>query len=152
MLKYAATACLALAVALSPISAAPAKALDRDETIGLIVGLAALAAIAKEIDDRNDRKKKRKEQQRVTRHAPIEPRYDRYRHQRSLVLPGNCVRTFDTVRGTRTVLGNRCLQRSGVNVARLPDRCERTVQTRNGPRAAFGARCLRREGYQIGAW
>ncbi len=143
---------LAIAILASgTVFAAPAKALDGEEVIGVIIGLAALAAISNELrDDKDDEvKPKHHRSQERFRDRPYYGR-DTFRQRGFRVLPEACLRRVETARGHRNVLGIRCLERNGIRTARLPERCERNVLTRRGDRVVFGARCLRNAGYEIG--
>ena len=114
-------------------AAAPARAFDGEDLLGVIVGLAAIAAINGSLKD-DDRGKAHRS----------------YRQHRSRILPEACLRRVETRRGVRDVLGARCLERSGIRTARLPDRCERRIERRHGVRRVFGVRCLQKAGYRIG--
>lgn len=128
MLRCLTVFLLSAALVLGPAGARPAQALDEKELLGLLAGVAALAIIKKELDDRKDEK----------------------RAAAARVLPGDCVfRLEDRAGRIRDVLGPRCLQRSGVNLARLPDQCLREVRTTRGWRNAYARPCLERAGWQV---
>lgn len=71
------------------------------------------------------------------------------RRQDRFTLPEQCLRSFDTNRGRRTVAGEGCLERRGIDTARLPGRCGVRVRTDRGLRDGYFYRCLRQEGYRF---
>ncbi|MEO1789968.1 MAG: hypothetical protein AAFR34_09705 [Pseudomonadota bacterium] len=143
---------LALAIALGVAAPRPAQAENGEAIVGVIVGVAALALIAKAIEDNREEEKART--QRATRfHAtPNVTRQHRHGHQsriynRARILPDQCFRTIETRSGVRQVFGQRCLQRNGVNTARLPGACAYQVRTQRGIRTVYAGRCLRQNGW-----
>ena len=143
--------CLAIGLLVSgTVMAAPAKALDGEEVVGVIIGLAALAALSNEL---NDDKDKAVHQHRYKPHGQYRDRQfhgQRTFHRRARVLPDACVRRVETPRGYRNILAARCLERNGIRTARLPDRCERQFYGNRGARYGYGVRCLRNAGFDIG--
>lgn len=142
-------AALALTVSFGTARPAVAEDFDAARTLAVIAGLAVLGKI---ISDRND---DRKAAQTVTRHqhiAPkprhIEPRPLPKKAQRRL-LPGNCLRSYDTRRGTVRMFPNRCLNRNYRDANRLPQHCAVRIQTPRGQRFGYEARCLRHNGYKL---
>ena len=131
---------LAAALAITSVSAVPARA-SSDDVAKVLLGLAIVAGIATAIDNNNRNA------------APSRRLGERYDDDRGWkprrvrnVLPAQCLRSFETRNGTRRGYGARCLNRNA-RWLDLPRRCEREVRTRRGWRTFYGARCLRREGF-----
>lgn len=82
------------------------------------------------------------------RHWQPDPRHGRGQpapHRRPLALPAQCaIEVAARGRGQpRNVLyTERCLQRQGVNTARLPQQCRVTLRTDRGTRAVYDGACL----------
>ncbi|MEL7105817.1 MAG: hypothetical protein AAGM21_07850 [Pseudomonadota bacterium] len=124
-------------------SAQKAEALTAEEVAALAAGLIIIGAISSNNSNNNQATT-------VTRSAPITTSSNTVRNlERRKVLPANCVRRFNTDRGTRNLAIQRCLTRAGFNANRLPDRCEVRVRTDNGARNAFRQRCLENAGYRF---
>ncbi|MGC9419063.1 MAG: hypothetical protein ACP5EN_08810 [Rhodovulum sp.] len=125
---------LAAAIALTPMTATPARA--DDDVAKALLGALVLYGIAQGID-KNDRKDNRRaEQGRGWKGAA--------RHR---TIPAQCVRTVENRHGPRRVAIERCLRREGVR--RLPDRCETSLRGRYGSRDAYSLRCLERAGFRV---
>ncbi|TCP39823.1 hypothetical protein [Rhodovulum marinum] len=132
---------LAAAIALTPMTATPARA--DDDIAKALLGALVLYGIAESIDT-----DKRDNDRRADR-----GRDDRQGWQgaaRSRAIPAQCVRTVETREGPRRVAVERCLRREGVH--RLPDRCEMPLRGRNGGRDAYSLRCLERAGFRVEGW
>ena len=143
---------LAITIALGVVAPRPAQAENGEAIVGVIVGVAALALIAKAIEDNREEEKARA--QRATRvdATPNSTRINRHGqhsrlYNRSRILPDQCFRTIETRSGVRRVFGQRCLQRNGVNTARLPGACAFQVRTQRGIRTVYAGRCLRQNGW-----
>ncbi|MGC9369059.1 MAG: hypothetical protein ACP5DX_05915 [Paracoccaceae bacterium] len=123
---------LALILAASPMTAAPARA-DAEDVAITLLGIAALVALANELDD-DGRKRKNK----------------RYRHDHSYTesIPGHCVLRLETHRGSRDVVTRQCLKSAGLR-RDLPDYCEAPRASRLLGREAYALDCLRAEGYRV---
>lgn len=137
-------------VAITAVSAAPARASDRD-LARVLAGLAALAVIGKAIHDRNknDRKDRVTQSYVAPRQHALNPRPLPDRVARK-TLPAQCLRDTRGPNGhTRRVLSARCLDRNFSYSRDLPRGCARQIETQRGWRWAYGARCLRNNGYQI---
>lgn len=144
--RLATTLTLTLGIALSPISAAPAKAGDRDAEaiIATILGLAVVGAIID--DNRRDR--------RLERDVRRDDWRDDRRPRFSKDLPGRCERYFSTSSGGRTYMGGRCLERRYSHADRLPSRCALKIRTHNRDgrlvqRTVYRQGCLRGHGFTI---
>lgn len=175
MLKSLTAAVLAGTIAITGMTATPAQANGHrnDDLTGLIFGLAAVGIAAKLIHDNNQKKKRKAaahaaQQQHVYRHHPQpqysqpkrqpreiygevigKPRHAQPRHDRREV-PATCIRRIRTDNGrTVRLLGRPCLERNGVNTARLPNRCERTLHLEHRSVPSWSRRCLINNGYRI---
>ena len=147
MHRYFIALVISLTIAITAVSAAPARAGDQD-LARLLAGIAALAIIGKAIHDRND-KDHVTQNHIIPRQHTIKPRPLPDRVARK-TLPAQCLRDVRGPNGnTRRVLAARCLERNYRFSNELPRGCARQVETQRGWRWAYGARCLRRNGYQI---
>lgn len=152
----------AAAIAITGLSAAPARAGDDDVAAALAVIL-GLAVVGTAIKKRNDDKKARAQvhtykphpkpraQPRHVQphHGHIQPRPLPRQVNRKL-LPQRCLFNLRTDNGrTIQAFGQRCLNRHYGFTQSLPQHCGRRVWTRNGAGYAYGARCLDKQGYQL---
>ena len=152
-------AVVAAAMLITGLSAAPARA-DSDDLARALAAIAGLAIVGTVIKNRNDRRdEKRNEVSRGYTHDPaprhslrpkhtVKPRPLPQRVSRNL-LPGDCLRSYNTRDGRIRMFNARCLDRNFVHADRLPDRCFREVRTRDGRRRGYEARCLRDRGYEL---
>ena len=133
--KFIATVAAA-SILITGFSAAPARANQDDvgRALAALLGIAIVGAVIHE-------NKKNKKQRAHVKPAP--------RHVSQHLLPGRCLRTFETRRGTARIFGQRCLERHYGFTHRLPQHCERRVWTDRGSRSGFGANCLRKQGYKL---
>jgi hypothetical protein len=138
-LKVFAAAALSAALALSPMSARPAAA-DNDDIAKILLGLAAIGVIVRAARDRDERAERRNP-------PPVEIEHPR----RWRVLPAECEFEVQTRHGSRSVVGERCMDSLGVRLDRLPEQCAFDIRTDRGLRAVYGVRCLRDEGFVIEA-
>ncbi|HBZ43901.1 MAG TPA: hypothetical protein DEO85_07550 [Maritimibacter sp.] len=140
---------LAATMALSPVSAKPAKASEADLFIAGAIGTVLLGAIA--IDAMNNNK---------GRVIYTEPQHHSPRgghggnrgggHQARKVIPAQCeAPRFSN--GRNTFYRSRCLQQNMRGAHRLPDRCKTTVINHNNGnrRTLYNGNCLSRAGYQV---
>jgi hypothetical protein len=170
MFKTAAATVLSAAIALGSFGAAPAQAADSEELARLLFGAATIAIIVSGLNNQNGNQARA-----GTRIHEQDRGRDQYRtHDRGAIrgevitrrnghgtvitphrpaqtrsVPQACQRTIATSNGTRRLFGVPCLQREGVNIARLPQDCRRTVDLQNRSVDAFGSRCLRSSGVTI---
>ncbi len=135
----------AVAIAVTGISAAPARAGD-DDAAAAIAALLGLAVIGAVIADKRKDKKERREAIQRPLPKPVKPLPRRVSRK---LLPQQCLRSFRTDRGQRRVFGQRCLNRNYDYVNSLPRQCHREFYTDRGWRQGYGARCLNRHGYQL---
>ena len=151
---------LSAAIAVTSLSAAPARA---DDTEKWIAGAAALAIIGIAIHEENKKKRKRHAQQQYyyNNHGQSythghagptvyqQPKPQVYHNPK--LLPGKCKRIGvlqgHQVRG----LGRGCLKRHNINVQALPQQCKYKLYDpkTNERRVIFGGRCLRDQGYRL---
>ncbi|HBS49482.1 MAG TPA: hypothetical protein DEA05_05040 [Rhodobacteraceae bacterium] len=139
---------VATAVAVTGLSAAPARA-DED-TARIIAGIAALALLGAAIREHN------RDDDPPVVHRPTRPGTTGTMPHRpnlwadSCALPAQCLREHRVGCGERiTVLGARCLNRHYRHAGQLPQQCRERVWTRNGLRQGYDPRCLRQNGYRL---
>jgi hypothetical protein len=160
---------LAAALALTSIVPAPASALDGREQRNLLITLGALAIVGAAIADQNSRRYSPPAQRYyapppppryyapppVTRYyvppQPVPQPWHRYDDDRryGAWLPGSCQFQVNTRYGTRTVLGQRCLQQNRVATGGLPRNCAMIVNSPYGSREVYSSSCLADRGYRI---
>ena len=143
MFRTLAAAAIGLALAAAPIATAPAQALDDRQAAGIIAGAAILglgAALAQN----------GKGNVQLQVHSGQSDRgYGPSRRHAVRALPGNCLRNFNTRRGTYSVFGQNCLARSGVNLRQLPRRCETDLRVGGRLTGVYEARCLQQNGWRV---
>ncbi|MCI2400163.1 hypothetical protein [Aliiroseovarius subalbicans] len=133
---------LAASIALTPMAAAPARA-DNNDNAAAIAALLGLIIVGTAVSNSNNDVvyERRSSRERI---AP----------RRTRALPEQCLKRFETRRGTKRYFGSRCLERNFRFANRLPERCEIRIKTRNRAgdrvrRDVYTPACLRREGYFI---
>lgn len=149
------------AVAVTAIGNAPARA-DDDvaRALAAIVGLAIVGSVINNrLDDNNNRAVTRRYEGRDIFGRPGTRRPDSVIHRvnpRPLprrvakrLLPGQCLRSFDTRDGRYRIFGKRCLERNFDYARSLPRACKVSFRANQKKRRGYDARCLRREGYQL---
>ena len=135
---------LAASLALTSVSAAPARAADSGEIARFIFGAGALLMLGQALS-KNDRNRN------VTRRYDYDQDYHVYTPPRPRkILPSACLRVNRFDNGPRRFFGRPCLRNNNVRIGRLPNQCKRTIWTYNGKRTVFAARCLRRNGWTLG--
>jgi hypothetical protein len=129
----------ALAIAITGISAAPARAGD-NEVAAAIAVLLGLAVVGTVINKRNDDKKTR--QHAYTPRPHVTPNHvaPRDNHIAPRPLPREV---------NRKLLPQRCLNRHYQFSDSLPQQCGRRVWSDRGAGYGFAARCLNKHGYQL---
>jgi hypothetical protein len=152
-----------LAGAAMMITAAGARPVAADErdlarALALIAGVAIVSKIISDNkQDKRDHVATRNNNQyqqhyytpqRPAYVEPIQPRPLPQKAQRKL-LPGDCLRSYNTRDGRVRMFGQRCLQNQYRYVNRLPEHCAIRVRTSEGPRRGYEARCLRDQGYRL---
>jgi len=148
----------ALAIAITGVSAVPARAGD-NEVAAAIAVLLGLAVVGTAINKRNDDKKARQHaytpKPRVTPNH-VAPRKNHIaprplpREVNRKVLPQRCLQNLQTHKGrTIQAFGQRCLNRHYQFSKSLPQQCGRRVWSDRGAGYAFAARCLNKHGYQL---
>ena len=159
--KFIATV-VAAAVAIATIGNAPARADENvARALAAIVGAAVVGAIINH--ELKDRKKEKVVKRRKKNPTPevwdyrrnedtairrVEPRPLPARVQRKL-LPGNCLRSFETRDGRARVFSKKCLKKNYDYNRSLPQACAVKFRNHNKKRHGYDARCLRRQGYQL---
>ena len=160
----------AASIAITALGSVPARAENRDleRALAAILGVAVLGAIIH--DNKKDdhvvtqhrprhthNPRPRYQQPRYAKPRSVKPRLqpkplpDRVkpRHAQRKLLPGHCLRSFATRRGTYQGFARACLVHNYSFTNRLPNRCLTQVRTRQGKRHMFEARCLRNAGYRL---
>lgn len=156
----------AAAIAITAMGTTPAFADDRDaaRAIAAILGLAVVGKIIHDNNKRDDRVQHQQPRRKVhdtpRRKTHEAPRYDNRNqgrlHPRPLprrvdrkLLPGKCMRSYQTRRGNARMFGRKCLQNNYSFVNNLPRHCLYVFDTVQGNRRGYDARCLRNEGYRL---
>ncbi|GIT86428.1 hypothetical protein [Roseobacter sp. OBYS 0001] len=150
------------AIAVAVIGNTPARANeDLARTLAAIVGIAVVGAVIQnQLDD--DKKDKRAKRAPHNRSSVIHSnaRYKDHVIKRATpgrsprrvnrwLLPGDCLRSFNTGNGRYRVFGKTCLERNYGATRQLPQACKVKFRTNSKNRVGYGARCLRRAGYQL---
>jgi len=174
MFKFLSAPVLAVSIALTGFTTTPVRA-DNDDFAKVVAGFAALAIIGAAISDSQNSKKKtvkkkvvkkKKPKAVVHHHRPHKPKHHahnrghhtkhhqpRARHYQpdysSKVVPGRCLKTYNTHRGQRRGFGQNCLARHGIYRSALPRFCKTGVTIRGNNYSIYTQRCLRNEGFQV---
>ncbi|SFJ52997.1 hypothetical protein [Celeribacter neptunius] len=146
---------LALSLATAGISAAPARASEKDTALAL-GGLLTLFVIGKAIEDQKDKA--------TVSRAPApqpQPRVqdrDRYREQdryrdryAGQSIPNQCVLSAGRSGSQRLVAFETCIEREARRNVDLPRACETRVRTDSHWRDAYDVTCLSNFGYRVTA-
>ena len=147
------------ALSISGLSAAPARAGDK-ETARWIAGIAAAAVIGAVIHDANKRDKRRRQQQQQVHQYEHNygHGYTNQGHARPVphsvkrkLLPGRCLVRGETRRGAVRGFGRHCLNRHYSYTNSLPQQCAVRALNRRGEfrRIIYRKKCLTRHGYQV---
>lgn len=163
---------IASAIAVTGLSAAPARA---DETTRLVAGLAALAILGVAAKNHQDRKRDRERAQVTRDHRSDIPVYRDNRNHRGkpdqprgeiplhpewkpqplprdlqrYVLPRQCLRELNSYGDRKLVVGAHCMQRNYDYMAQLPRNCWVDAQTHRGRGQGYSYECLRNRGYRL---
>lgn len=150
--RSALAATLAAALALSPITAAPAQAGTEDKA-GAIAAASFIALLTAGIIASNAQQNRAQPPQfTFTPSRRHDDRHDnRARTDRRKVLPQQCEFTVRHGKDRGTYYDSRCLRSTFNGWPYLPDRCEERIAVRGG-RDTYGydAQCLARFGYSDG--
>jgi hypothetical protein len=144
----------AASIAITALGAVPAFAGDRDAARAL-AAILGIAVVGKIIHDNNKKDRVQTHRPRQQVHNP--PRYQNNRVQPRPVpqrvnrklLPGQCLRSFNTRQGKVRMFGRRCLNNNYKFARRLPQQCLYVFNTNRGDRQGYDARCLRQNGYRL---
>ncbi len=144
----------AIAIAVTGLSAAPARAGDDDvgRAVAALLGLAIVGAVI--ADQRRDDKARvhvdrtynhgHIHRQPIHKPRPLPPRVNRK------LLPQQCLHSFRTTGGkSARIFGAGCLNQTYAHVRSLPRECVRHLNSRSGKRHGYSARCLSGHGYQL---
>ena len=153
--KFIATV-VVVSICVTGFAAAPARA-DQEDFGRALAALLSVAIVGAVIHANKKNKQKQPHVMPTPPHKTYTPiKKKRYVEPRLLphhvskqLLPGRCLRSFETRRGTARIFGQRCLERHYDFTHRLPQHCERRVRTDRGSRYGFSARCLRKQGYRL---
>lgn len=148
----------AISIIITGFAAAPARANDQNlnGALAALLGIAVVGAIIHE--KKKDKKRSRaqvvhKEPQKKTYDARTQTRHIKPRplprRLSARLLPGQCLRSYETTRGAMRIFGQRCLEQNYKFTHSLPQHCERRVRTDRGMRFGYAARCLNRQGYEL---
>lgn len=142
---------VALSLAISGVSAVPARAGDQD-VARIIGGLATLFIVGKAIENSKSRSQKTSTEKRTVDDSGTHPRRDVGRFDRNNVfeIPNACV---VSVRGKyeriQTVAMEACVMRERRSAVPLPRACETKVRTKRGRMEAYDVGCLNNFGYRV---
>ena len=169
----------ALAVAIALVGPRNAQAdEDLFRALAVVAGVAVVGKVLSDRAERNEKrdakrkaKKKEKAEAVATRRYDVAP-YDSWRpvarpvwqHDREprdvaprplprevrrKLLPGDCLRSYETWDGRQRVFSDRCLIENYSHARSLPRACKVSFRVRGELRRGYDARCLRDEGYQL---
>lgn len=158
------TALAAAAATALTFGAAPVQAGDHDDLAAVLFGVLATGLLAHAISESNDGGSSSSSSS-ASRNVTVNKHYhnghvNRPHHtpNRNVTIsrphgktavPGNCQRRLKTQNGTRTFVGQPCLQGAGYSTARLPRACQRNLDFGNRNVKAWGVGCLQRNGYKL---
>ncbi|ABG30025.1 hypothetical protein CEP88_11820 [Roseobacter denitrificans] len=146
------------AIAVAVIGNTPARADEAlARALAAVVGIAVVGAV---IQNRLEDDRKDKQANRVTHtRSGVHHSNARYRdhgikranprHTNRRLLPGDCLRSFNTGYARYRVFGKTCLEQKYGATRQLPQACKVQFRTNSKNRVGYGARCLRRAGYQL---
>ena len=135
---------LAATMAVTSLSATPARAADSGEIGRFLLGAGTLFIIGSALSNRN---KHRPEVHRVHPH----PHRDYRPRVHRKFVPGACFRRFETRHGVIRGFGVRCLRSNMHNFHALPGGCRVRVYVPNiGKHNIYRASCLRNNGWRMG--
>ncbi|MFA3919747.1 hypothetical protein [Ruegeria hyattellae] len=140
---------VSLAIAITAISAAPARA---DDTAKVLGGLAALTILGVVLH-RNNKKKKRDRAKVTQSYVPQAPQIHSVRPLPPKVakydLPRRCLKPVRGYPANAPLMKRKCLKRHYHHAKSLPQQCQITYWNGERTRNAYEPRCLRRKGYRI---
>ena len=137
MFKHLTALTLSAAIALTSLTATPARA-DSEDVAKVLGGLTLLFILGKALED--DRKAT------VTRHVTPRPTAKPPR-KRAKVIPSQCYRELASNGRVVRGYGARCMQNNVRRAGSLPPQCIRKVQTHRGQRHLYRPKCLRQNGW-----
>ena len=138
---------IASALAITTLSAAPARASD-DDAAKFLAGFLALALIGAAIKNSRDNDAPVVSRATPPRHPRVHPRPVPVQPAR-YVLPGQCLRNYSFFGGPKRLLGLRCLQNRYRYTASLPYACRVQINAGRVTRTGYEPLCLRERGYRI---
>lgn len=134
----------AFSIAVTGLTAAPARAASDEDIAGILAGLVILGAVAAAVNSKKRTREVTVEQPKPHRQTP------RHNRRNARLLPAECLRIAWVDDTRMRYFAKRCLQRNYRHADSLPRYCRTRVETSRGRIAkGYNARCLRREGYRI---
>lgn len=162
--KFIATV-VAAALGVAAFGNSPARADEAlARALATVVGVAVVGAIIKhQLDDdkkeKSAKRRKRSKTVEVQRGAQSPYNISRRYEARPLparvkrkLLPGDCLRSFETRDGRLPVFTKSCLAKNYAYNNSLPGACSVKVRAHKNKYRGYDARCLRRQGYQLARW
>ncbi|CUH82599.1 hypothetical protein [Tropicibacter naphthalenivorans] len=148
MSKKFITGVIAIASLIATLSAAPARADNKD--LQAFVGTAVTLFMLQQMLENNDRVKVRRyEPQRYQNAAPNKPRHYDGGNRRAL-LPAQCEKTvWGQNNKKRNVMTRSCLNNNFRAAKRLPDMCETRFWLNGKVRNGYNVSCLKGNGYTV---
>ncbi|MEP0963229.1 MAG: hypothetical protein ABJQ70_02735 [Roseobacter sp.] len=145
---------VAAALSVTAIGTAPAQA--NEDVARTLAAIAGIAIVTKIISDKTDKKKKSSHKvSNKKRYAPpvqkvqrVKPRPLPQKARRHL-LPGDCLRSYETRNGHHRIFGKSCLKKNYNFTHSLPHACEVSFRASKKKRSGYDAQCLRRAGYHL---
>ena len=162
-----------VSIVIAGFGAAPARA-DNNDLARALAAIVGIAVIGAAIKNKRDKDKVSRNYHQPVQPRYVEPRYaqpryapPRHAHPQQRyypdpvrprplpsrvnrkLLPGDCLRSFETRQGTMRLFAEQCLLQNYRYVDQLPSHCAVKVRTRGGHRWGYDARCLRNQGYQL---
>lgn len=147
-----------VAAAALMITAIGSRAAQADEdlatALAALVGVAIVGSIIADRLDEDDKKVVTRRVDDSTRikgdrvYRNVTPRPLPRRANRNL-LPGACLRSFESRDRRHRVFEKRCLKRQYGFTSSLPRSCSVSIRSNDERRRGYDARCLRRAGYKL---
>jgi hypothetical protein len=142
---------LALSIAMTSMTALPARAGNNDNFGNFLAGAIAAIIISKALEQNQAATRRRNPPIQVTPPPRPRPRPPVYKIRG--ILPSDCFFTKRTSKGRRGLYGATCLNETMRRPERLPRACRTSVSIRGGRRASvYDAKCLQNRGFRDEAW
>lgn len=149
----------ALALALSGLAVQPAAAKDKNNTLKLLLGAAAVGILLNQMNGAQAATPRQflglNQPRSRGERGDWDDDEDGYGYRsgyghaiRAGTIPGECLTDVSVGGRLRQVVSGRCLNQFGL-AGSLPDECAFDVRTYSGRRTVYGEQCLRDYGYRI---